>query len=40
MRDLLVLLIHLLATLARLALHGGVRAVAAKSLLFKQQLLI
>jgi hypothetical protein len=39
-RDLAVLLVHVLATLARLAGPGGVRAVVAESLLVKQQLLI
>ena len=40
MRDLLVLLIHLIATLARLMGPGGARSVIAESLLVKQQLLI
>ncbi|MEP7305272.1 MAG: integrase core domain-containing protein [Acidobacteriota bacterium] len=40
MRDLAVLLVHVLATIARLAGPGGVRAVVAESLLLKQQLLI
>lgn len=40
MRDLLVLAIHLLVTLARLCRPGGVRAVAAESLLPKHQLQI
>jgi transposase InsO family protein len=40
MRELLVLAIHLLATLARLLRPGGVRALAAESLLLKHQLLI
>ena len=40
MRDLAVLLVHVLATVARLAGPGGVRAVVAESLLLKQQLLI
>ena len=40
MRDLAVLLLHLLTTVARLAGPGGVRSVAAESLLVKQQLLI
>jgi transposase InsO family protein len=39
-RDLAVLLLHLVATVARLAGAGGVRAVVAESLLLKQQLLI
>ena len=40
MRDLTVLLLHLLATVARLAGPGGARSVVAESLLLKQQLLI
>src|ERR1700726_2240206 len=40
MRDLAVLFLHLLATVARLAGPGGARAVVAESLLVKQQLLI
>jgi putative transposase len=40
MRDLMVLWIHLLVTLARLLRPGGVRAVAAESLLLKHQLVI
>ena len=40
MRDLAVLVLHLLATVARLAGPGGVRAVVAESVLVKQQLLI
>jgi hypothetical protein len=39
MRDLAVLVIHLLATVA-LAGPGGARAVVAESVLVKQQLLI
>jgi transposase InsO family protein len=39
-RDLLVLAIHLLVTFAKLLRPGGVRAVAAESLLLKHQLLI
>jgi len=39
-RDLAVLLLHLLTTVARLAGPGGVRSVAAESLLVKHQLLI
>jgi hypothetical protein len=35
MRDLLLLAIHLLVTLAKLLRPGGVRAVAAESLLLK-----
>jgi hypothetical protein len=40
MRDLAVLFLHLLATVARLAGRGGARAVVAESVLIKQQLLI
>ena len=40
MRDLIVLVLHPLATLARLAGLGGARSVVAESLLLKQQLLI
>jgi hypothetical protein len=40
MRDLAVLVLHILATLARLAGPGGARAVVAESVLVKQQLLI
>ena len=40
MCDLAVLLLHVLATVARLAGPGGVRAVVAESVLVKQQLLI
>lgn len=40
MRDLGVLLVHLITTVARLVGPGGVRAVIAESLLVKQQLLI
>jgi hypothetical protein len=40
MRDLAVLVLHLLATVARLAGPGGARAVVAESVLVKQQLLI
>jgi len=39
-RDLTVLILHLLATVARLAGPGGARSVVAESLLVKQQLLI
>jgi len=39
-REILILAIHLLVTLARLLRPGGVRAVAAESLLLKHQLLI
>ena len=40
MRELLIPVIHLLVTLAKLLRPGGVRAVAAESLLLKHQLLI
>ena len=39
-RDLLTLAVHLLVTFAKLLRPGGVRAVAAESLLLKHQLLI
>ena len=38
MRDLAVLLLHLLATIARLAGPGGARSVVAESVLVKHQL--
>ena len=40
MRDLAVLLLHLLATVVPLAGPGGARALVAESVLVKQQLLI
>ena len=40
MRDLLILTIHLVVTIAKLLRPGGVHAVAAESLALKQQLLI
>ena len=40
MREVLLLAIHLLVTLAKLLRPGGVRAVAAESLLLKHQILI
>jgi hypothetical protein len=40
MRDLLLLAVHLLVTVAKLLRPGGVRAVAAESLLLKHQLQI
>ena len=40
MKDLLILLAHLLTTIARLLGSGGAKAVVADSLLMKQQLLI
>jgi hypothetical protein len=39
-RDLAVLFLHLLATVARLAGRGGARSVVAESVLVKHQLLI
>jgi len=39
-RDLGVLFLHLLATVARLAGPGGMRSVVAESVLVKDQLLI
>jgi hypothetical protein len=39
-RDLAVLCLHLLATVARLAGPGGARGVVAESVLLKHQLLI
>jgi hypothetical protein len=39
-RDLAVLVLHLLTTIARLAGPGGARSVVAESVLLKQQLLI
>ena len=40
MRELVLLAVHLLVTVAKLCRPGGVRAVVAESLLLKQQLLI
>ncbi len=40
MREVLILAVHLLVTIAKLLRPGGVRAVAAESLLLKHQLLI
>lgn len=40
MRDLAILLIHLITTVAKLVGPGGVRAVIAESLLLKHQLII
>jgi hypothetical protein len=40
MKDLLMLLAHLLTTLAKLMGPGGARAVVTDSLLMKQQLLV
>jgi hypothetical protein len=39
MKDLLILLAHLLTTISKLLGPGGARAVVADSLLMKQQLL-
>lgn len=40
MRDLAILLVHLIATVAKLLLSGGARSIIAESLLLKHQLLI
>src|SRR5438034_4828008 len=40
MRDLVILLVHAIATLARLLGPGGMRSVVAESVLVKQQVLI
>jgi hypothetical protein len=40
MRNLIILLVYLICTLARLLGPGGVRSVVAESLLIKHQLLI
>lgn len=40
MRDLALLLIHLIATVAKLLLPGGARSIIAESLLLKHQLLV
>jgi hypothetical protein len=40
MREIMLLLVHLLITLARLARPGGVRSVIAESVMIKHQLLI
>ncbi len=40
MRDLIILRVHLIATLARVTGPGGLRSVVADSLLVKHQLLI
>jgi len=40
MRDLVILFVHIIATLARLLDPGGIRSVVAESVLVKQQLLI
>jgi shikimate 5-dehydrogenase len=40
MKDLLVLAIHLITTIAKLMGPGGARAIVAESLFMKQQLLV
>jgi len=40
MRELLLLAVHLIVTITKLLRPGGVRAVAAESLLLKQQIII
>ena len=40
MRDLVMLLVHVIATVAKLLLPSGARSVVAESLLLKHQLLI
>ena len=40
MRDFVILFVHLVVTVVRLALPGGLRSVVAESLLVKHQLLI
>jgi len=40
MKDLILLLMHLMTTLAKLVGPGGARAIVADSLLMKQQLLV
>ena len=40
MRDLVILFVHVIATLARLLGPGGIRSVVAESVLVKQQVLI
>ena len=40
MRDLVILLVHLISTLARLLGPGGLRSVVAESISIKHQLLI
>jgi len=40
MRDLIVLLVHLITTVLRIARPGGLRSVVAESVLIKHQLLI
>ena len=40
MRDFVILYVHLIVTVVRLALPGGLRSVVAESVLVKHQLLI
>ena len=40
MRDLLVLFVHLIVAMARLAQPGGLRSVVAESVLVRHQLLV
>jgi len=40
MRDFLVLFVHLIVTVARLASPGGLRSVVAESALVRHQLLV
>src|SRR5215469_13807507 len=40
MRDFVIVFVHLIATLARLARPGGLRSVVAESVLVRHQLLI
>ena len=40
MRDFLILFVHLVVTVARLARPGGLRSVVAESVLFRHQLLV
>ncbi len=40
MRDLVILFIHLLTTIAKIMLSGGGRTVVAESLLLKHQLVV
>src|SRR3989442_6543742 len=40
MRDLIILLVHLITTVLRIARPGGLRSVIAKSVLIRHQLLI
>jgi hypothetical protein len=39
MRDLLILFVHVIVTMARLARPGGLRSVVAESALLRHQLL-